>query len=230
MPGELILIVEDEARIAELLERGLQAAGYRTERAATGRRALELWRAANPNLILLDLMIPEPGGLEVLSHIRRESEVPVLIVTAKVEEVDILVGLELGADDYILKPFSPREVILRVKTVLRRTQGSGMRPRERLKIGDLELDMEAFEARCNNEVLPLTRTHLNLLAELASRPGRAFSRMELLDAIGEANLDERTVDAHIKNLRSRLGVHGELLETVRGVGYRLNSGQRTGKV
>jgi DNA-binding response OmpR family regulator len=222
MPGELILIVEDEARIADLLERGLQAAGYRTERAATGRRALELWRAANPNLILLDLMIPEPDGLEVLRRVRRESEVPILIVTAKAEEVDRLVGLELGADDYILKPFSPREVILRVKTVLRRSRGGGMRPRERLRIGDLELDMEAFEARYQNEILPLTRTHLQLLAQLASRPGRAFTRTELLDAIGETNLDERTVDAHIKNLRSRLGSCSEMLETVRGIGYRLN--------
>jgi DNA-binding response OmpR family regulator len=232
MAGELILIVEDEARIAELLERGLQAAGYRTERAANGRRALELWRAANPNLLLLDLMIPEPDGLEVMRRIRAESEVPILILTARIEEVDRLLGLELGADDYILKPFSPREVILRVKTVLRRVQGAahgGLRPRQRLVVGALELDLEAFEARCGGELLPLTRTHLQLLALLAARPGRAFNRLELLGALGDPGLDERTVDAHIKNLRLRLGACGGLLETVRGVGYRLAASRSQGE-
>ena len=129
MTGELILIVEDEPRIADLLERGLHSVGYRSERAASGSRALELWRAARPALILLDLNIPAPDGLEVLRTVRRESDVPVIILSARVEEIDRLLGLELGADDYVLKPFSPREVLLRVRTVLRRAQASG--PRER---------------------------------------------------------------------------------------------------
>jgi DNA-binding response OmpR family regulator len=222
MPGELVLVVEDETRIADVLELGLRAAGYRTERATSGKRALELWRTAQPNLILLDLMIPEPDGLEVLRRIRRESEVPVLLVTAKVEEADRLIGLELGADDYILKPFSPREVLLRVKTVLRRVQGTVLRPRDRLVVGALSLDLEAFEARCGAEVLPLTRTHLELLATMAARPGRAFRRSELLAALGEGDIDERTIDAHVKNLRARMGACGGQLETVRGVGYRLS--------
>lgn len=220
MAGELILIVEDEPRIAEVLERYLRADGFRTERAGNGKLALELWRAANPDLILLDQMIPQLDGLEVLRRVRRESEVPVLFVTAKVEEMDRLIGLELGADDYILKPFSPREVVARVKVALRRAKGA-VRPPEHYKLGDLEIDLEAFQARCNGEPLPLTPIHLRLLARMAAHPGRAFTRAELLDTIGEAYLDERTVDAHIKNLRARMGPCGERLETVRGVGYRL---------
>ena len=220
--GELVLIVEDEARIADVLEMYLRNEGFRTERAADGKRGLELWRAARPDLMLLDLMIPQVSGLEVLKSIRRESEMPVLLVTAKVEETDRLIGLELGADDYILKPFSAREVVARVKTVLRRSQGRP-RPSERYQVGELELDMEAFKARCQGQELPLTPTHLRMLARMAANPGKAFTRAELLDAIGEADIDERTVDAHIKNLRSRMGECGNLLETVRGIGYRLSS-------
>lgn len=222
MPGELILIVEDDARIADLLERGLHSAEYRTERAGSGGRALELWRASRPNLILLDLMIPAPDGLEVLRRIRQESDVPVLILSARVEEIDRLLGLELGADDYILKPFSPREVLLRVKMVLRRVQPGQPRARERLQVGALTLDLDAFEARCGGQLLPLTRTHLHLLSKLAARPGRAYSRQELLDGLSEGLLDERTVDTHIRNLRVRLGACGHFLQTVRGMGYRLS--------
>jgi two-component system response regulator BaeR/two-component system response regulator AdeR len=220
MAGELVLIVEDETRIAEVLEIYLRNEGFRTERAANGRQALELWRSARPDLLLLDLMIPQVSGLEVLKTIRRESEVPVLLVTAKVEESDRVIGLELGADDYILKPFSAREVVARVKTVLRRSKGT-VRPAEVYQIGGLEIDMEGFRARCQGQELPLTPTHLRMLARMAASPGKAFSRSELLGAIGEANIDERTVDAHIKNLRTRLGECGKLLETVRGIGYRL---------
>jgi two-component system response regulator BaeR/two-component system response regulator AdeR len=167
-------------------------------------------------------MIPQLGGLEVLKHIRRESEVPILLVTAKVEETDRLIGLELGADDYILKPFSAREVVARVKTVLRRAKGNIRQPQHYL-VGELEIDLEAFQARCAGQELPLTPTHLRLLAKLASQPGKAFTRTELLDSIAEAHLDERTVDAHIKNLRSRMGACGTQLETVRGIGYRLSA-------
>lgn len=226
MPGELILIVEDEARIADLLERGLRSAEYRTERAATGGRALELWRSAAPSLILLDIMIPSPNGLEVLQTIRRESEVPVIVVSARVEELDRLLGLELGADDYILKPFSPREVLLRVRNVLRRVQGQHLKARQSWQIGELSIDLDAHEARCGDEVLPLTPTHLRLLATLAAHPGRALTRHELMDGFADGPLDERTVDTHIRNLRARLGACEGVLETVRGVGYRLSTGQR----
>lgn len=219
MPGELILIIEDEPRIAEVLERYLRAEQFRVERATTGRRGLELWRAAKPDLILLDLMIPELDGLELTRRIRRESEVAIIMVTAKVEEIDRLVGLELGADDYISKPFSPREVVARVKAVLRRTRGSGKAVR--YQVGALSIDLETFEAHCGQKLLALTPTQLRLLATLAAQPGRAFSRAELLDGLAEGRIDDRTVDAHIKNLRRRLGVCGAQLETVRGVGYRL---------
>lgn len=223
MAGELILIVEDEARIGDVLEKYLQAGGYRTERAADGRRALELWRSAKPDLVLLDLMIPQVDGLEVLRSIRRENNTPVIVVTARVEEIDRLLGLELGADDYVTKPFSPREVVARVKAVLCRAKGS-LHPPEHYRMGRLEVDLAAFMARCQGQELPLTPTHLRLLASLAAQPGRALSRAELLDAIGEGFLDERTVDAHVKNLRSRMGACAHQLETVRGVGYRLVEG------
>jgi DNA-binding response OmpR family regulator len=222
--SELILIVEDEPRIADLLERGLLTAGYRTERASSGRRALELWRAARPQLILLDVMIPAPDGFEVLKTIRRESDIPILILSAKVEELDRLLGLEFGADDYIIKPFSPREVLLRVKTVLRRVAKRTPKERPRVQVADLSLDLESFVAHCGSTELQLTRTHFQLLAVLATRPGRVFSRLELLDGISINNLDERTIDTHIRNLRSRMGLCSDLLQTVRGIGYRLGSG------
>lgn len=219
---ERILIVEDEVRIADLLERYLRAAGYRTERASDGRRALELWRSAAPDAILLDLMIPEPDGLAVARTIRAESDVPILMVTARDEELDRLLGLELGADDYIAKPFSPREVVARVKAVLRRARREVRTPR-RLRVGDLEIDLEAFEARCQGAPLDLTPTQLRVLAALAAHPNRAYHRAELRDALDDPSADDRTIDAHVKNLRRRLGACAQALQTVRGVGYRLRA-------
>ncbi|WP_337868178.1 response regulator transcription factor [Meiothermus sp.] len=221
MAGELVLIVEDEPRIADVLERYLRAEGFRTERAASGKRALELWRAAQPDLILMDLMIPEMDGLEVSKRIRRESEVPILMVTARAEDVDRLLGLELGADDYIVKPFNPREVVARVRAVLRRSKGQ-IKPPQHYQVGGLELNLEAFQARCQGETLALTATQFRLLAVLAAHPNKVFTRLELMDALGDSVADERTINVHIKNLRERLGSCGEQLETVRGVGYRLS--------
>mgnify|MGYP002620647445 CR=1 FL=1 len=220
MAGERILIVEDEPRIAEVLERYLRADGFTVERAGDGRRALELWRAADPDLILLDLMLPERDGLEVARVVRRTSDVPIIMLTAKVEEADRLVGLELGADDYVPKPFSPREVVARVRAVLRRAGGQ-VRPAAHFAVGDLTIDLGAFEARCGERPLALSPTQLRLLATLAARPGHAFRRHELMEAQPTGLADERTVDAHVKNLRQRLGPCADRLETVRGVGYRL---------
>ena len=220
MAGERILIVEDEPRIAQVLERYLRAEGFQVETAGDGRRALELWRAANPDLILLDLMIPEIDGLAVARQVRRTSSVPIIMVTAKVEEVDRLVGLELGADDYVAKPFSPREVVARVRAVLRRAAGQ-VRSAEHYAVGDLVIDMDAFQARCGTAVLDLSPTQLRMLATMAAQPGKAFRRQELLEGSVDGFADERTVDAHVKNLRRRMGTCGALLETVRGVGYRL---------
>ncbi len=220
MAGERILIVEDEARIAEVLERYLRAEGYRVERAGDGRRALELWRAAAPDLILLDLMIPPPDGAEVARRIRETSDVPIVMVTAKAEEADRLEGLGSGADDYVTKPFSPREVVARVRAVLRRSSGQVRKPRH-LAVGSLEVDLDAAEARCAGVRLALSPAQLRLLAAMVARPGHAFGRTELLDALEGSWADARTVDAHVKNLRRRLGPCRERLETVRGVGYRM---------
>ena len=220
MAGELILILEDEPRIAAVLERYLQADGFRCEVAGTGRRALELWRGAHPDLLLLDLMVPDIDGLEVARRVRGESSLPIIMLTARGEELDRLLGLELGADDYIPKPFSPREVVARVKAVLRRARGD-VRPPARLLVGSLELDLNSFECRCHEETLDLTPLQLRLLAVLAASPGRVYPRREIMDALREGQEDERVIDAHVKNLRQRLGACAEQLETIRGVGYRL---------
>ena len=219
-----ILVVEDEGRLAEILEEYLRREGFRTERARDGLRALELWRAARPDLILLDIMLPEMDGREVARRIRAESTVPIIMLTALDDEVDKLVGLGLGADDYVVKPYSPREVVARVKAVLRRS-GGGVLVQETYVVGDLELDMGRFEAWCGGERLELTISELRLLAVLAKDPGMVRNRAELLAAVGDPLrfADERTVDAHVKNIRRKLGEHAGLLETVRGVGYRLRA-------
>lgn len=220
-----ILIVEDEARLAEILEDYLKREGYRTERAKDGGRALELWRVAQPDLILLDLMLPVLDGLEVARRIRSESQVPIIMLTARDDEVDRLVGLGLGADDYVVKPYSPREVVARVKAVLRRAKGVVLAP-EIYRVGALEINLASFEAHCHQTPIDLTTSELKLLALLAKEPGRVRQRSELLTATGDADTyaDERTVDAHIKNIRRKLGGCGEQIETVRGVGYKLVEG------
>ncbi len=220
--AETILIVEDEPRLADILEQYLRREGYHTERAATGPRALELWRAARPSLMLLDLMLPGLDGIEVARRVRAESDLPIIMLTARDEEVDRLVGLGIGADDYVVKPYSPREVVARVKAVLRRAQGQPSVP-GLLRVGELELDLAAFEARCGGELLDLTAGELRLLSALARAPGQVRGRSELLSALGglTRGTDERTVDAHVKNVRRKLGACGANLETVRGVGYRL---------
>jgi len=220
MAGERILIVEDEPRIATVLERYLRAEGYSVERAGDGRRALELWRAANPDLVLLDLMLPELDGAAVARRIREGSDVPIIMLTAKVDEDDRLAGLALGADDYVTKPFSPREVVARVRAVLRRAGGHVRAARHHV-VGRLRIDLDAVEVYCDGARLEVSPTQLRMLAAMARQPGRALRRVELLDGHSDAFADERTVDAHVKNLRRRLGPCAEQLETVRGVGYRL---------
>ncbi len=220
MPGERILIVEDEARIAAVLERYLRAEGFQVERAGDGKRALELWRAASPDLILLDLMLPEIDGVAVATHIRATSDVPIIMLTAKVEEDDRLTGLGVGADDYVTKPFSPREVVARVHAVLRRASGQ-VRSARQHAVGALRIDLDAFAAYCGETRLEISPTQFRMLAALAARAGVALRRQELLEGRADGFTDVRTVDAHVKNLRRRLGACAEQLETVRGVGYRL---------
>ncbi|MFN3267242.1 MAG: response regulator [Deinococcales bacterium] len=219
-----ILIVEDETRLADVLEDYVRREGFKTERARTGLRALELWRAAAPDLILLDLMIPELDGLEVARRVRAESATPIIMLTARDDEVDKLVGLGLGADDYVVKPYSPREVMARVKAVLRRTQGAVI-PTQNLRVGDLEVNLSSFEVTVAGQPIPMTTAEVRILALLAKEPSRVRLRSELLEQSGGTDTfaDERTVDAHIKNIRKKLGIHGDMLETVRGVGYRLRN-------
>jgi len=172
--------------------------------------------------VLLDLMIPELDGLEITRRLRASSSVPIIMVTAKSAELDRILGLELGADDYVTKPFSPREVVARVKAVLRRARGDVARS-ERYRAGGLVVDVGAVRAFCNDQEVSLTPSEFRLLRALVAAAGRALTRRELLDALGESYVDERTVDAHIKNLRKKLGACAEQVETVRGVGYRVTS-------
>ncbi|WP_295817507.1 response regulator [uncultured Deinococcus sp.] len=220
-----ILIVEDEPRLADILEVYLRREGFHTERAADGRRALELWRAARPALILLDLMLPELDGLEVARRVRAESGVPIIMLTARDEEIDRLLGLGIGADDYVVKPYSPREVVARVKAVLRRA-GGGQEIAGVHHAGPLVVDTAAFTVTLRGAALDVTVAEVRLLALLAREPGVVRSRAELLAALGslERGTDERTVDAHVKNLRRKFGDDAALLDTVRGVGYRLKVG------
>ena len=222
--AKTILIVEDETRLAEILGEYLAREGYRTERARDGKRALELWRAARPDLILLDLMLPLLDGLEVARRVRAESDTPIIMLTARDEEVDKLVGLGLGADDYVVKPYSPREVVARVKAVLRRTNGTANKtaPSGLMNVGEIEVDLSTYLARCGGDEVALTPSELHILAHLAREPGVVRGRAELLAVLGDDRFaDLRTVDAHVKNLRRKLGPCGEQLETVRGVGYRV---------
>jgi DNA-binding response OmpR family regulator len=226
-PDALVLIVEDDRELARALELTVRAGGMRTERVADGRRALELWRAAAPDLVLLDLGLPGMDGSEVLRAVRAESRVPVVILTARAEEADELAGLGLGADDYLVKPVSGRKLVARLRAVLRRARPDGAAETERLRIGPLEIDLYRAEARVDGRRLPLTPSEFRLLAHLARTPGRAVERSELYEAaLPEGEGFDRAVDVHVANLRRKLREAGadDRLETVRGIGYRLREG------
>ena len=221
-----ILVVDDESKIVSTVHAYLEREGYQVLEANNGRQALEIFRQKQPDLIVLDLMLPEIDGLEVCRQIRRYSDVPIIMLTARQEDADKLVGLEIGADDYVTKPFSPRELVARVRVVLRRARPAPVLATPlRLAVGELVLDEERFEATCHGQSLPLTVTEFRLLAALARKPGRVLSRAQLLDTLGESYEGyERTIDAHIKNLRRKLSTasgEGCNITTVHGVGYKL---------
>lgn len=222
-----VLIVEDDRDIAELVELYLRDAGYRTERATDGQRALELWRAAAPDLVLLDIGLPKLDGLEVLRHVRSDSsrpQVPVILLTARAEEVDELLGLGLGADDYITKPFSPRKLLARVKAVLRRGSAPTENGDQVFRVGNLAVDDYRVRVTYDDEPVTLTLSEFRILRHLAATPGRAITRSELFEAaMPDSDALERVVDVHVKNLRQKLADAGasDLIETVRGLGYRL---------
>lgn len=220
-----VLIVEDEAGISRTLDAYLRREGYATDVAADGPQAITLFHAARPDMVLLDVMLPGFDGFEVLRRIRRDSTVPVILLTARGDEVDRLVGLELGADDYVVKPFSFREVVARVKAVLRRTTGALEDAPRALVVGALRVDPEHGTAEYAGADLRLTATEFRLLAALAATPGRLYSRAELIErALPESDILERTLDSHLKNLRRKLAEAGasNLIVTVRGMGFRLD--------
>ena len=216
--------MDDEPEAVELLEFNLKRAGFDVLTAADGAQALRKARSTAPNLIVLDLMLPEIDGLEVCKMLRRDpatARIPIIMLTAKAAEVDRIVGLELGADDYVTKPFSPRELVLRINKVLRRGQPDQAAP-DVFKFGDLLIDSPRHLVKWRTKSFELTRTEFKLLAILAQRCGRVQSREQLLRDVWEYNslVDTRTVDTHMRRLREKLGPAAKHLDTVRGVGYR----------
>jgi two-component system phosphate regulon response regulator PhoB len=221
-----ILIVEDEQTIAEVLEYNLQKEGFEVELEYRGDTALDAIHSNPPDLILLDLMLPGLDGLEICRTIKRDPRtegIPLVILTAKGEEVDRIVGLELGADDYISKPFSPREVVLRVKAVLRRSETGDRKEPEVVSIGELKLDVPGHRLLVQGEEVSLTATEFRLLRILMERCNRVQTRDKLLTDVWEysEDVDSRTVDTHIRRLRRKLGPEADRIETVIGVGYRM---------
>jgi len=219
-----ILVVDDEPEAVELVEFNLKQAGFDVAVAADGAEALKKARGLMPSLIVLDLMLPEVDGLEVCKMLRRDSataKVPIIMLTAKAAEIDRILGLELGADDYITKPFSPRELVLRVKRILQRGQGPDQ-DQERLKFGELLIDGPRHLVNWRGKKVDLTATEFKLLMLLAQRRGRVQSRDQLLRDVWDyqSAIDTRTVDTHMRRLREKLGAASKYLDTVRGVGYR----------
>ncbi|PNU18780.1 DNA-binding response regulator [Geothermobacter hydrogeniphilus] len=223
-----ILIIEDDPNTAALVETYLRREGFATLTASGGIRALELARTCKPGFVILDIMLPEVDGWEICRRLRRESEVPILILTAREEEIDRVLGLSLGADDYVVKPFSPRELVERVRAILRRTQAGRTEQKSELCQGRLCLDPEQHRVTLAGKTIDLTGAEFRLLQILLGTPGRVFSRGELLERLydnGETVV-EKVVDVHIGKLRQKLGDHAaepEIIETVRGFGYRLKS-------
>lgn len=225
--GKRILVIDDEARLVHLVRGYLEQDGYDVASAGNGREGLLVAREFAPDLIILDLMMPDVDGWEFLRLVRRERDTPVIMLTARVDESDRVAGLEMGADDYLTKPFSPRELMARVRAVLRRTQPAAEPVAAQLRAGELELDPDAHIARGGGQALDLTPMEFDLLAVLMRNPGRAFSRLELLERTQGFAYDgyERTVDVHVKNLRKKIepdAAHPVYILTVFGVGYRFN--------
>ncbi len=220
-----VLVADDEPDVLNLVAMNLQRAGFDILKAADGEQALRMARDEEPDLVILDLMMPALSGLEVAKLLKQSpstARIPVLMLTAKSDEVDRIVGFELGADDYVTKPFSPRELVLRVQSVLRRMD-SAPESADALTVGVIEVDRVRHEVRIEGKPLDFTATEFKLLTVLMERCGRLQSREKLLNDVWgyESAIDTRTVDTHIRRLREKLGVAAELVETVRGFGYRM---------
>jgi DNA-binding response OmpR family regulator len=223
-----ILVIEDEPELVKVLRAYLEQAGFNVLTAYRGDSGLSTWEHRHPDLVILDLNLPGLDGLDVARAIRRKSDTPIIMLTARVEEADQLIGLELGADDYVTKPFSPRVVVARVRALLRRMEAGPAAPQV-LRAADLEIDLQAHTVARADQLLDLTPTEFNLLATLAAQPGRAFTRLQLLEAAQGSAYEgyERSIDAHIKNLRAKIELDTKeprYIETVFGVGYRFTKG------
>lgn len=219
-----LLIIEDEPELARVLRSYLEKAGFTVVTASRGDTGLSTWEQKRPDLVLLDLNLPGMDGLDVARAIRRKSATPIIMLTARVEETDQLIGLELGADDYITKPFSPRVVVARVRALLRRAENAPTAPQV-LRAAGLEIDLDAHAVTRDGAPIELTPTEFGLLSAMAAQPGRVFSRLQLLEATQGVAYEgyERTVDAHVKNLRAKIEPDTKkprYIETVFGVGYR----------
>ena len=224
--NELILVVDDEQRIVRQARDYLEHGGFRVLEAGDGKSALTLARQSRPDLIVLDLNLPGMDGLDVCRTLRRESDIPIIMLTARVEETDRLIGLELGADDYISKPFSPRELVARVRVILRRVQRDVVQ-NSLLRAADLEIDLSGHRVLRGGEQVQLSRTEFNLLIILAQHPGQTFSRTQLVDRLHNISFQgfDRSIDAHIKNLRRKLEpdpAAPRYVLTVFGVGYKFS--------
>jgi two-component system phosphate regulon response regulator PhoB len=227
--GERVLVVEDEPDIVALVVYHLAKANYRVSTAMTGSDALHLARQERPAIIILDLMLPGMSGFEVIEQLRRSEvtqDIAVLMLTARKDEADRIKGLSLGADDYLTKPFSPQELVLRVGAILRRVGSSSSATGDGINIGPIRIDKGAHKVTVDDSEVDLTATEFKLLLTLAERRGRVQARGNLLQTVWEAapDIQTRTVDMHIQRLRAKLGPAGELIETVRGFGYRLSPG------
>lgn len=225
MAGEKILIVEDEEDVMELVRYNLVKEGFHCDAAYNGREALKKASATLPDLVLLDLMLPEINGLDVCKTLKKDTKtaaVPVVMLTAKGTEADIVTGLEMGADDYITKPFSPRVLLARIKAVLRRNDTFAKQDKTLIRIHDLEIDAGRHRVKLKGKPIDLTSTEFSLLKFLATRPGWVFTRYQIVDAVHGSDypVTDRSVDVQVVGLRKKLGTAGKYIETVRGVGYR----------
>ena len=225
MSTKKILVVEDDDDIMELISYNLKREGYSVVKAASGEEAVKQAQSASPDIVLLDLMLPEMDGLEVCRRLKADAKtknVPVIMVTAKGEESDVVAGLELGAEDYVVKPFRPKELVARVRAVLRRRSQSADEAPENIKIGDMQIDQKRREVLIKGKPVDLTYTEFQILYFLAQKPGWVFSRYQIVDAVRGSDypVTDRSVDVQVVGLRKKLGKAGDRIETVRGVGYR----------
>ncbi len=224
-----VLVVDDNAKIVEVLSAYLKTEGFEVRTAADGPSAIDSVSVQRPDIALLDIMLPGVDGIELTRRFQRDYDLPVILVTAKTEEIDRLIGLEIGADDYVSKPFSPREVVARVKAVLRRVDGAHSADAPAvIEVGDMRIDNERREVTIAGEPVELTRTEFELLSTMASHPGRVYGRLQLLEAVSGDAFEgyERTIDAHVKNLRKKIGDdprNPRYVRTVFGVGYKVGT-------